>query len=453
MEIRWAGSVSSRQQNIPQCVVNQRATFTINPGLRGRCLDANDTECLCSQRGQNGEQQPFYGFFLTRLCTDCPAEQLGGRDPLEYLADECPEIASELEGRYTCVPGATVFPTLSSTLSNEEALPSETSSSLTLRTATFPSRTSTVKVIGPSSVSSPFSIFTAFADPTPAVSQATTSSLPESPPITTSREKSGLSTGAVAGIAIAVAIPVILIIVAAAFFCWRRNSHRKKGWRAERSLSPELYQEDGTETAYGAQMNVKPVRSRSLSPVLREKHRGSAHIIETREVYDNDGAMNSRVGLQANHDAVQETAQDVSRPVEKEPVIGQAITGYQQQHSRGIPGTKAASGVIARKEVPSRNSISAIPSSRVHSPPPPTYNTQSRQESRSSSRVSGTLRSQVPDMYAYGGVTIENEEELERLEEEERRIDEAILESESRAQMRGEKEDIRARIQGLRDSM
>ena len=53
-------------------------------------------------------------------------------------------------------------------------------------------------------------------------------------------------------------------------------------------------------------------------------------------------------------------------------------------------------------------------------------------------------------MYAYAGVTIENEEELERLEEEERRIDEAIRESESRAQMRVEKEAIKAKIQGLR---
>jgi len=446
MDIGWAGSVSSRRQIIPQCVVNQKATFTLNPALLGKC-QPDDTACLCSQRVQNGKQPPFYGFFLTRICTDCPVEELGGKDPLEYLADQCPEIAAELQGRYTCIPKATAFPTLSLVSPGEETLPSQITLSLSTPTATVASRTSTVQIIMPSSTSSPFSIMTTSVDPTAPVSQATTSSLVDLPAITSSREKSGLSTGAVAGIAIAVAVPVILFVIAAVFFCWRRKKHSKNGWQVERSLSPELYQENGRETAYGAQMNVKPVRDQAMSPILQEKHRGGDHSVETREIYDNEEAMDSRVGLQRNQDFMKETARDMARAPEEKPVIGQGITGYQQKHSRGVPGTKGASGGIIRKELPSRNSVSGIPSSRVHSPPPLAHNTQQqpRRESRSSSRVSGTLRGPVPDMYAYAGVTIENEEELERLEDEERRIDEAIRESESRAQVRAENEDIRAR--------
>ena len=71
-------------------------------------------------------------------------------------------------------------------------------------------------------------------------------------------------------------------------------------------------------------------------------------------------------------------------------------------------------------------------------------------ESRSSSRFSGVLRGPVPDMYVYGGA---DEAELEKLEEEERRIDEAIRESESRTQVREEREVIRERMKGARDSL
>lgn len=220
-------------------------------------------------------------------------------------------------------------------------------------------------------------------------------------------------------------------------------------------------------------MNVKHMRDRTLSPVMREKqkHRGSSHIVETREIYDNEDAIESRTGLQRDHEA-QEASRELAMAALEDtnpppPAIGQAVTtttATHQQHSRGIPGTKAASGApIARKNLPhpssSRNSVPNPPSSRVHSPPPLTHTAQHQNQnqpenSRSSSRVSGTLRGgPVPDLYAYAGVAIENEEELERLEEEERRIDEAIRESESRAQMRVEQEDIRVRIRGLRDSM
>ena len=452
MKMGWLESSSSRRQFTPPCVVKQRETFIGDPILRRQCRDSNDKECLCSQRGQNGAQQPFYGVFLNRLCTDCPIGELQGKDPLEYLADECPDIASELEGQYTCTPGATVFPTLSPTFLSEDELPSETSSRLSLPSVALPSRTSTVNLIVPSTVSSTYSIFTASSDPATIVPQATTNSFPVSSAIIRPQGKSGLSTGAVVGIAISVAVPVILLILAVVFFFWRRRNHRKSGWQAERSLSPELYHENGVETEYGAQRNVKPIKSQALPSIMQEKHRASAHIIETREIYDNEEAIDSRAGLNTDLD-VQEDDQDMFRAAEEKPVVRQVNSGYQHQHTRGKQGTKAASGVITRKEVPSRNSVPVIPSSRVHSPQPSSYNTHLRQESRSSSRVSGTLRGPVPDMYAYAGVTIDNEEELERLEEEERRIDEAIRESESRAQMRVEKEDIKARIQGLRDSM
>lgn len=449
----WPGAALSRRQDTqPQCVVNQKVSFTLNQTLRGRCRDPSDNACLCSQRGQDSTPIPFYGYFLTRLCTSCPVGELQGKEPLEYLADECPELASELEGRYTCVPGATDFPTLSPTASRVESLPSLTSLSLPPPTVIFPSRTSTVVYIGPSHPSSPFSISTASANPTAPNAQASTTGSNLAPSVAVSKEKNGLSTGAVAGIAIAVAVPIMLLIIAAVFFCLRRRKHSQKSWQAERSLSPELYDENGIETAYGAQMNVKPIRDQAQSPILREKERQSAHIIETREIHDDDEAMDGGAGLQ-NVREIPNTTREQSVEVDERPEVGQAVTGALKQHSRGIPGTKAASGVITRKEVPTRNSVPVLPSSRVHSPPPLSHNSQSRQENRSSSRISGTLRGPVPDMYAYAGVTIENEEELERLEEEERRIDEAIRESESRAQMRVEKEDIRARIQGLRDSM
>lgn len=56
-------------------------------------------------------------------------------------------------------------------------------------------------------------------------------------------------------------------------------------------------------------------------------------------------------------------------------------------------------------------------------------------------------------MYAFGGEAIVNDEELERLEEEERRIDEAIQESERLRQMRVERDAVRGRIEERRSRL
>jgi len=178
--------------------------------------------------------------------------------------------------------------------------------------------------------------------------------------------------------------------------------------------------------------------------------------VETREIHENDNATESRTDLQAH--AVGQESQDASRDLMGDGIVGIATPmKYEQQHSRGKLGTKSASAsTITRKEVPARTS--ATPSkSRTYSSPPLTHQTQAQPEtSRPNSRFSGATRGPVPDIYAYAGVSIENEEELERLEEEERRIDEAIRESESRAQIReemDEREEVRKKIRGLRDSL
>lgn len=57
------------------------------------------------------------------------------------------------------------------------------------------------------------------------------------------------------------------------------------------------------------------------------------------------------------------------------------------------------------------------------------------------------MRGPVPEMYAFGGEEIANDEELERLEEEERRIDDAIRESERVERMREERDAVRRRIE------
>ena len=82
---------------------------------------------------------------------------------------------------------------------------------------------------------------------------------------------------------------------------------------------------------------------------------------------------------------------------------------------------------ILRREVGAPASAPSYPppaARKVYSPSP------SQNHSRSNSRMSGVLRGPVPDLYAFGGETVDNDEELDRLEEEERRIDEAIQESE-----------------------
>ncbi|KAG9242241.1 hypothetical protein BJ878DRAFT_516524 [Calycina marina] len=240
--------------------------------------------------------------------------------------------------------------------------------------------------------------------------------------------------------------------MAACIFCWRRRKQIEKGWQAKRLVAPELHDDQGHETAYGARISVQPI-----PPAMRENNR-SYHVVTTREIFEDYEAAESSVCLQRDHDGQEYTQEGLIGQSYDAPVAVPS-SAYQQKHIRGIPGTETAPGSINRKEVPNRNSVSGVRSSRILSRPPLIHANSSQNqipdEGCSSSRVSGALRSPVPDIYAYAGVTIEDDEELERLEEEERRIDEAIRESESRMQMR-ETEDlrkIRARLEGLRDSM
>lgn len=216
-------------------------------------------------------------------------------------------------------------------------------------------------------------------------------------------------------------------------------------------------------------MNVKYVGNRELSPI-EEKGALNSHTVETgvKEIYDDemDSGMN---GVQTSRSVptMDPVGQGNIREIpDVEDRGGWMSTGNPnyQEDTREIPAKSYPSGAISRKEVPSRNSVApgysspAQPSSPINTAPKHAPSASySRAESRTSSRFSGVLRGPVPDMYVYGGETIEDDEELERLEEEERRIDEAIRESESRAQMREERDLLRTRIQerktGLRDSL
>ncbi|KAH8590198.1 hypothetical protein B0O99DRAFT_599271 [Bisporella sp. PMI_857] len=459
MEIGWQRPGLQNRQDHEICFRDARAAFVTNPASLRNCSE-EDNDCLCSQSTQEDGDEPFYSFLLSRICNFCP--NIGPQEPLSFLREVCPDKAELLNGRYTCTPGATQFSELSIS-ATESSTPTPVANLITLSvtrnpfpTATSPSTTQTAQIVNPSSRSSEKPLFAGTASLTGATSlqssipsSSLASSTLDAVPAAPARNRSGLSTGAKAGIGVAAGVAAIFILIAAIFF-WRRRRNRK-GWQAEGSQTPELYYENGTETPYGAQWNVKHISAVSPTP-MREKVGRNSHIVQAREISDEDTSTESRVALNM-YGTGQNSGRNTPRTIENDVVAGTASnrTSYQQ-HSRGTPGSKSSSvTAISRKEVPIRNS--AAYSTPATSGPPLTHNNHAQSDARSSSRISGTLRGPVPDMYVYGGETITDEAELERLEEEERRIDEAIRESESRQQMRQERDVIRTRIQGLRDSL
>jgi hypothetical protein len=247
---------------------------------------------------------------------------------------------------------------------------------------------------------------------------------------TSSRDKSGLSTGAKAGIGVAAGVSFIVLVLALIFFGGRRR--RKAGWTSKGVNPRELYPEDGVNSAY------------ALNGGYTESPIGTAITTENKAHLGPDGFVPGVREIYIDEEDQADHHQDPHTVVHTQDSRTYAHPNFQDS-ALPNPTTKRNSQLaspILRKEI---GTFSPHP---VYPPTlPKTIYTPSPTHSRSNSRMSGVLRGPVPDMYAFGGETIDNDEELERLEEEERRIDEAIQESERLDQMRAEREALRGKIE------
>jgi len=312
----------------------------------------------------------------------------------------------------------------------------------------------------------------------------------------------GLASGAKAGIAVGVAIPAILLLLFA-FFCGRRRRNMsKRSSYGDTSKAPAIYAEDGSHSAYA--LNPEdPAIGAAISTEGKVQLSSPPLTPEIRELYtDEEGEVEDE--REIPRDMVHAEAPIASQFMTKAPTIPQSrpessiapharTDSPMSPHSPKVPippvdqrrrGNSSGNAVelrgmtIPRKEVqsptlgfasrpPTTQTSSPTPydsrsdssmSHHTRAPPPQTKNSPTsydRSESRlaalsqirSDSRMtSSSLRGPVPDMYAYGGETIENDEELARLEEEERMIDEAIEESERLKMLKLEREAIHKRV-------
>lgn len=419
----------NRQGNDQQCLDAQKLQFEADPVLLKDCVPAEDA-CLCAQEGSNS----FSEWYLDAVCGTCAANGNGGAiDPLVALEEICPEQAAVLADSYTC---SNFTP---SSIQSRSSIQATISPAIITRTASIPSissfhfsptSTSSLTTITPSMV---LISKASSSHPGLDLSSRTTKSLPPtgtttvpasvtaidaSPVVSTSRQNNGLSIGAKAGIGVATGISLILLTLAILFlFCRRRR--KKAGWSSTGVNTRELYPEDGVNSAY------------ALNDGYSESPIGTAMTTETKAQLGNDGFVPTVREIYLDDD------QDES-PTEQ--------TRVTQMNSR--PNTQISMHDLPTP-LPKTYPITAITRKEVAAPSPPatyptttslprTIYTPSPTQSRSGSRMSGVLRGPVPDMYAFGGETIENDEELERLEEEERRIDEAIKESERLRNVQGD---------------
>lgn len=116
------------------------------------------------------------------------------------------------------------------------------------------------------------------------------------------------------------------------------------------------------------------------------------------------------------------TEESRSNPLISQPEMQNSFHDLPSPLPKSYP-----TGAISRKQVAAHIRPPSCPPTTL---PLAVYTPISPSQRRPESMISGAFRGPVPDMYAFGGETIDNNEELERLEEEERRIDEAIQESE-----------------------
>jgi hypothetical protein len=300
-------------------------------------------------------------------------------------------------------------------------------------------------------------------------SEATASSFPESFANPSVGHKSSLSTGAKVGIGVAAGVAGIFCLFAVLFLCRRRRA-RTAGWNAKGVNTRELYGDDGVHSAYALNGGPHYVESPIGAAITTENKSPlgpSGFVPTTREIYQdeeeegpspNEGRMipqdsrpasdayyspqpirDSRPASEAYFNSSNQPAQHDSRPASQAAARSLASSDPRPLSDVSVSSPTMKPGVIPRKEIASPTPPAA---SRAVYSPSPTPGQRAGTESRSESR----LRGPVPEMYAFGGEEIANDEELERLEEEERRIDAAIQESERLERMREEREEVRRKI-------
>jgi len=470
----------AHRQAVGQACVKGVENDFMQPGLLGDC-EAGDFNCLCELSGPGS----FAGWYLNGICTRCdiiPGVQV---DPISALGELCSDQATLRAGDFTCMnftPHPTIdasTPTTASTTRVLSPVPLSPSSSqppsttITGAIATFsppvhPSFSNANATTRETTRTIPDHTTTSTFDP------AAATNIPV--PLSSTRQKSGLSTGAKAGIGVAAGVAGIFLLFAILFLCRRRT--RKAGWNTKGVNTRELYGDDGVNSAYA--LNGGPHYTESpIGTAITTEHKsqlgpsGFAPVV--REVYmdeEEDTPSPNEGRIIAPDSRPASDAYFNNHPLRDSPPASEAyFNGHPLQHDSrpasqtavralntsdfrplsNISNVSATSptlktGVIPRKEVASPTPPPAYPANlpRTIYSPSPTHN---RSESGTQSRSESRLRGPVPEMYAFGGEEIANDEELERLEEEERRIDDAIRESERLERMREEREVVRKRIE------
>lgn len=419
--IRKPVKLKERQADIQQCESEQKTRFTSQTHLLQGC-SADEDECLCAQNGDKS----FSDSYLDAICNTCDGSQDGTSiDPSAALEDICPGKSSALASSYTCVhytpsPSAPVGasdPTASTTVFISQVMPGSSYSRSTNPTGT----TTPAILMDPSQthLSVPFATFISKTS-TETIQPSTTTTLSESPTTVAALDavsvrRQGLSAGAKAGIGVAVSISCILLILALLFFIFRRRK-RIARWNANEMNSREIYSDSGMNSAYALNRNDTEVPIGTAITTEDKTHlRSDESMPAVREIYlDNEGGESPRE---------RELAMIGTKAPMNSPDSPETMASFHDLPSP--PPKPKPVTVITRKEVPT----SYPPLSKPTTLPHAIYST-SPPQSRSDSQISGGLRGPVPDLYAFGGETVDNDEELERLEDEERRIDEAIQESE-----------------------
>jgi hypothetical protein len=428
--------LAHRQANDQQCLIDQKTAFTSQQVLLQTCLPTDDA-CLCAQQGPNA----FSGWYLNAVCGTCDvnAQEGAAVDPLSALGQLCPEQASIFQASsYTC---SNFTPPPTQTTEPPAAGTNLSQSTARVVSPGIPTSSSDISssIISPTVTITPTMVPGSFPSQTPVSSFNTTETLPPSttifvpatptsvlPVLSTSRQNNGLSTGAKAGIGVAAAVAFIILILALIFlFCRRRKT--KAGWTSTGVNTRELYPEDGVNSAY------------ALNGGHTESPIGTAITTENKAHLGADGFVPAVRDIYLDDEQVESPNSDGRPPSDDRGVIPLPPDSRRNTQSSfhdlpsPLPKTYPV-GAITRKDVATPSPPPAYPATL-----PRTMYASSPTQSRAGSRMSGVLRGPVPDMYAFGGETIENDEELERLEEEERRIDEAIQESERVRRMREER--------------
>jgi hypothetical protein len=174
---------------------------------------------------------------------------------------------------------------------------------------------------------------------------------------------------------------------------------------------------------------------------------GTAVTTENKTLLDHNGFISAVRETYKDEGAEEEHHQNPHAVIHKKHSRAHSQPAFQNialLHPTTKRYSQFASPIVSKKvAVPSSPPAEPPTLSRTIYVPSPTH-------SSSDSRKLGVLKGPVPDMYAFGGETIHSDEELERLEEEERRIDEAIHESERLDQWRVQREPLRGEIEERR---